>query len=168
VIWRRRWRWWGVFPVLFGVGVAWRAPLPDMLVASDAKTIAIRGADGLLYFVKKPQDKYITRDRLRRDGDRRDIEDAVGVPGMRCDGVGCVLPGRVLVAVSFRPEALAEDCMRAQVLVSAAQAPNCKGPAVMIDLEKAAEGEGWRITLSPMPKAESVQSYRGERPWMAE
>ena len=166
VIWRRGWRWWGLAPVVLGVVVAWTARPPDMLVASDARTIAIRGADGLLHFVKKPPDKYVARDWLKRDGDGRDIGSAVDVPAMRCDGLGCVLPGKVLIAVSLRPEALAEDCARAQVLVSAVQAPNCKGPAIVIDQKAAAEGEGWRITLSPAPAADSVRAYRGDRPWV--
>jgi competence protein ComEC len=137
-----------------------------MLVASDARTIAIRGADGLLHFVKKPPAKYVARDWLKRDGDGRDIGSAVGVPGMRCDGVGCVMKGKALIAVSLKPEALAEDCTRAQVLISPVEAPNCKGPIVLIDQKAAAEGEGWRITLSPTPTAESVGAYRGERPWV--
>jgi competence protein ComEC len=136
-----------------------------MLVAPDGRTVAIRGADGLLYFVKKPADKFVARDWLVRDGDGRDIADAVGVPGMRCDGVGCVLPGKLLVAVSQRPEALAEDCARARVVVSAAQAITCKGPAVVIDQDSAAVGEGWRITLSSPPTAQSVRDERGDRPW---
>jgi hypothetical protein len=52
------------------------------------------------------------------------------------------------------------------VLVSVVQAPNCKGPAVVIDQKAAADGEGWRVTLSPAPAAESVRAYRGERPWV--
>jgi competence protein ComEC len=165
VIWRKAWRWWGLLPVLAGIAVAWTAPPPDMLVAPDARTVAIRGSDGLLHFVRKPSDKYIARDWLKRDGDARDIDAATGVPGMKCDGVGCVLQGRVLIAVSFKPESLAEDCARAAVLVSAAQATNCKGPAVVIDQKSAVDGQGWRITLSPKPAAESVRTWRGDRPW---
>jgi competence protein ComEC len=108
-IWRRGWRWFGLAPMLLGAGLALWAPRPDMLVAPDARTVAIRGSDGLLHFVRKASDKYAARDWLRRDGDARDIADAVGVPGMKCDGLGCVLPGKVLAAVSLRPEALAED-----------------------------------------------------------
>jgi len=118
VIWRKRWRWWGLLPVVIGIGAAWTAPLPDMVVAGDARTVAIRGSDGLLHFVRKPADKYAARDWLRRDGNGRDIEDAVGVPGIRCDGVGCVVKGKSLIAVSIKPEALAEDCAQAQVVVS--------------------------------------------------
>ncbi len=36
----------------------------------------------------------------------------------------------------------------------------------MSDQKNAAEGEGWQITLSPAPTAESVRQYRGERPWV--
>jgi competence protein ComEC len=170
-IWRKDWRWWGLLPVLLGACVAWRAPMADMLVAADGRTVAIRGSDGLLHFVRKPTDKYAARDWLRRDGDARDIADAVGVPAMTCDGVGCVMkaPGGngPLAAVSFRPESLAEDCDRVRVLVSAADAAGCTGPFVMIDQKAAAEGQGWRITLSPSPAAESVRQHRGERPWVA-
>ena len=52
-----------------------------MLVAGDGETIAIRGDDGRLAFLRKPKDKYAARDWLRRDGDSRDIEDAVGMAG---------------------------------------------------------------------------------------
>jgi competence protein ComEC len=166
-IWRRGWRWWGMAPLLLGAVLAWRVPRPDMLVASDGVTIALRGEDGLLHFPHKPKDKFAARDWLRRDGDTRDIKDAVGLPGLRCDGVGCVVRGKFLIALSLRPEALAEDCIRAQVLVSAAAASNCQGPAVVIDQKTAAIGEGWRVTLSSPPTAVSVREQRGNRPWVA-
>jgi competence protein ComEC len=164
VIWRHGWRWLGLAPVALGAVLAWTAPLPDMLVASDAATIAIRGDDGLLHFLRKPLDKYAARDWLRRDGDGRDIADAVGLPGLQCDGQGCVVKRHVVIAASLRPEALEEDCIHAQVVVSAAQAASCKGPAVVID--QRAAGEGWRVTLSPSPTAVSVRQKRGERPWV--
>jgi len=162
-IWRRGWRWWGVAPVLLGSLWAWCAPLPDMLVAGDAVTIAIRGDDGRLAFIRKPRDTFTARDWIRRDGDMRDIKDAVGLPGLKCDGVGCVVKGKILIAASLRPEALGEDCARAQVVISAATAMACKGPAVVIDQKTA--GEGWRITLSSPPTAASVHAWRGDRPW---
>jgi competence protein ComEC len=165
-IWRKTWRWWGLAPMLAGVASAWFAPLPDMLVADDAATIAIRGPDGSLHFVNKPADKFAARDWLRRDGDERDIADAVGVAGLSCDGVGCLVTGTVKVAVSQYPEALDEDCMRANIVVSAAAAIGCKGPAVVIDQMSAQAGEGWRVTLSPTPTAISVRELRGERPWV--
>jgi competence protein ComEC len=174
-IWQKRWRWLGLAPMALGALLAWFHPRPDMLVAPDAATIAIRGDDGLLHFVRKPLDKYAARDWLRRDGDGRDIADAVGLPGLQCDGLGCVVTRKILIAASLRPliiaaglrpEALAEDCLRAKVVVSAAQAARCKGPAVVIDQRAAEQGEGWRVTLSPTPTAVSVRALRGERPWV--
>ncbi|HUE64420.1 MAG TPA: ComEC/Rec2 family competence protein, partial [Rhizomicrobium sp.] len=171
MIWRKNWRWWGLVPVLLGVCFAWRAPRADMLVAADGRTVAIWDADGLLHFVRMPSDKYAARDWLRRDSDARDIADAVCVPGMTCDGIGCVVKApkvnNLLIAVWLRPESLSEDCDRAQVLVSAADATNCKCPVVMIDQEAAKDDGGWRIGLSPTPTAQSVRQYRGDRPWVA-
>jgi competence protein ComEC len=166
-IWQRRWRWWGIAPLLLGCVWAYAAPRPAMLVAPDAQTVAIRGRDGLLHFVQKPADRFVAREWLRRDGDGRDIAEAVGDPSITCDGVGCAARGAVLVAISRKPEALAEDCVLAKVVISAVAAPGCKGPAVVIDRDLAARGQGWRVTLSPQPHAESVRMFRGERPWLA-
>jgi competence protein ComEC len=167
-VWRKAWRWWGLAPMLAGVGLATFAPLPDMLVAGDGMTVAIRGEDGLLHFVKKPADKFAARDWLKRDGDGRDITDAVGVSGLSCDGLGCVTRGPIPIAISQYPESLDEDCVRAKIVVSAAKAFICKGAAVVIDQKAAQVGEGWRVTLSPTPTAISVRELRGERPWVAD
>jgi competence protein ComEC len=166
-IWRKGWRWLGLAPMLAGVALAWFTPLPDMLVAGDAATVAIRGPDGLLHFVNKPADKFAARDWLRRDGDARDIADAVGLPGLSCDGLGCVTSGTIRIAVSQYPESLDEDCIRAQIVVSAADAIGCKGPAVVIDQKAAEEGDGWRVTFTSTPTAISVRQLRGERPWVS-
>ncbi len=165
-IWQTRWRWFGLAPIAMGIVLALLTSRPDMLVAPDGRTVAVRGGDGLLHFVTKPANRFIARAWLERDGDGRDVKDAIGDPSIVCDGVGCVVKGRVLVAVSQKPEALADDCATAKVVVSAAAAPDCKGPAVVIDRDAAASGQGWRITLSPQPHAESVRSYRGARPWV--
>ena len=74
-----------------GCAGGYAAPLPDMLVAPDAATVAMRGADGLLHFVRKPTDKYAARDWLRRDGDGRDVGRGGRHAGTACDGLGCVV-----------------------------------------------------------------------------
>ncbi len=74
---------------------------------------------------------------------------------------------KVVVAASLRPEALPDDCARAAVVVSAAVAVHCQGPAVVIDRDAAMAGQGWRVTLSNPPTAVSVRQMRGDRPWVA-
>jgi competence protein ComEC len=166
-LWQKSWRWWGLVPMLIGCVWAYAAPRPEMLVAPDAQTVAIRGEDGLLHFVRKPKDRFVAREWLRRDGDGRDVMEAIGDPSIRCDAVGCVVKNKVLVAISQKPEALSEDCAVAQVVVSAAAAPDCKGPAVVIDRDTAMTGQGWRVSLSREPYAQSVRAERGARPWVA-
>ena len=113
---------------------------------------------------RRPADTFVARDWLRRDGDGRDVSDAVGVAGEKCDGLGCVLHRGVVIAVSRRPEALEEDCMHAHILVSAVDA-DCGLPGLVIDRRAAANGEGWAISLSPL-HAQSVREWRGARPWV--
>ena len=164
-IWRTAWRWWGFGSMLVGVVLAFLAPKPDMLVAADATTIAVRGEDGLLHFLRKPKNNFVARQWLQRDGDSRAVAEAVGMPGTRCDGLGCVVNRPPMIASGLRPEALLEDCVRAVVVINAAVGP-CKGPAVFIDGKQAADGQGWSIRLSPL-SATSVRKWRGDRPWVA-
>jgi len=138
-----------------------------MLVASDAVTIAVRGDDGLLHFVRKPRNSFVAREWLKRAGDSRDLAQAIGMPGLRCDGLGCVVNRPPVIAAGVRPEALAGDCARAVVVINAAIGP-CKGPVVVIDQKMAADGQGWSITLLSPPSATSVRAWRGMRPWVAD
>jgi competence protein ComEC len=164
-IWRTGWRWWGIGPMLVGVVLAFVAPKPDMLVAPDAVTIAVRGDDGLLHFLRKPKNNFVARQWLERDGDSRAVADAIGIAGVRCDALGCVVNRSPMIAAGTRPEALLEDCVRAMVVINAAIGA-CKAPGIFIDGRMAADGQGWSIRLSPL-SATSVRERRGDRPWVA-
>ncbi len=131
-IWRRPWRWWGAAPMLLArCSPCWR-PRPELLVAGDAQTIALRGPVGLLHFLAPPKDRFIAEEWLRRDGDARMPDAAAGLPGLHCDGLGCAIFDRVMIAAARRAEALGEDCTRAAILISAVPA-SCKGPVILID-----------------------------------
>ncbi len=164
-IWRSGWRWWGAAPMLAGVILAFAAPKPDVLVAADAVTIAVRGEDGRLHFLRKPKNNFVARQWLQRDGDSRVVAQAVGMPKLRCDGLGCPVNLPPMIAAGIRPEALLEDCARAVVVINSSMGP-CNGPAVFIDGKQAADGQGWSVRLSPA-SATSVRAWRGDRPWVA-
>ena len=87
----RAWRRW-----LPASRVALAAPAPDILVARDAATVAVRGSDGLLRFVRPARDDYSAGEWLKRDGDGRDSDAAVATPeqGVRCDAYGCIAKAR--------------------------------------------------------------------------
>jgi competence protein ComEC len=162
-VWRRPVRWWGAAPMLAGVMLMVLTPRPDMLVAADAQTIALRGTDGRLHFLSPPKDRFAAAQWLRRDGDGRAVAAAVGLPGLRCGALGCTLREGVLIAVAHGPQALRQDCGRAAVLISAVTG-RCRGPAVMIDRQMAQRDGGYRISLSAL-RATSVRQSRGARPW---
>ena len=160
-IWRRSWRWWGVMPVLLGIAWALAAPAPDILVAADAQTIALRASDGRLYFPRPPKDSFAASRFLERDGDARDFHNAPGIG--RCDSQSCVVqaPDGV-IAMLFRPEAVAEDCAHAAILLSAVPVAHCAGPKIILDSKTIADGGGYAITNG---NALSVRQWRGARPW---
>jgi hypothetical protein len=69
------------------------------------------------------------------------------------------------IAIGQRSEAQADDCAKADILISAAPVFSCDGPRLVLDGRKISAADGYAITLSPL-KAQSVNADRGERPWV--
>jgi competence protein ComEC len=172
-LWRRRWRWFGLIPLLVGLAVAYWTPQPDILVGRDGATVALRVPDGSLKLLTQARDTYSADEWLRRDGDTRISEDAVAHPsdGVICDALGCVAKahGGMRVAEVFRPEALAEDCADADVVISKAPVRStCAGPTLVIDPAASVRSSGFAIWLGPSIRWQSVEEFRGHRPWSAQ
>jgi competence protein ComEC len=168
-IWKRNWRWLGLAPVTFGAAVAFDASAPDVLVARDAHTVAIRHSDGHLYFLGRPRDGYSANEWLKRDGDERTSDDAIGssVQSVRCDGLGCRarVGTKVLVASVWREEALEEDCIYSDIVVAAVTIETpCTHPRLVLDATRINDAGGLAVWLAPF-KIETVQGERGDRPW---
>lgn len=170
-LWRTRWRWFGVAGVLGGLALAFTNTPPDLYIARDGLTVAIRGNDGALRLLRKPADKYSAEEWLKRDGDDRDIANIIAAPGdgVRCDAEGCVArrkDGQV-IASALRPTALMEDCTTASMVVSASPARGlCVGPKTVIDRFDVARNGAYAIWfVNGQPKIETVRDVRGARPW---
>jgi competence protein ComEC len=128
--------------------------------------------DGKLALVRPATDDFAATNWLRRDGDSRLPEDAIGTPaqGVRCDAYGCIAKARggTLIAVPSRVDALDEDCARAAIVVSAVPARRfCDGPALVIDRIDVARNGPYAIWLGPPLRIETVEGERGHRPWSA-
>jgi competence protein ComEC len=112
---------------LFALAVLWaaRTPQPDVLIATDGMTIAVRGANGTLAIVRTGSDSFAARQWLAADGDAREPADKSLGEGIRCDAAGCIgrLADGKLVALARTVEAFDEDCRRAAVVASAREAP---------------------------------------------
>ena len=172
-LWRRSWRWFGIAPMLLGIAVAYATTPPDLLVARDGITAAIRAPDGTLKLFRKAKDNYSAAEWLKRDGDARDIADAIATPadGVHCDALGCIArtASGLLIADVARIDALAEDCASAAIVVSAVPTRRkCSGPKLVIDRFDVARNNGYAVWLGPSLRVETVEQDRGTRPWSAQ
>ncbi len=170
VIWRSAWRWLGLAPAIAGIALIFFARPPDLLVARDGLTIAIRASDGRLHFVGHIADEYSATEWLKRDGDTRLARDADGgaANGVRCDALGCVvrMPGGMHIAVVRRADALREDCTNAEVVVSAVPTRGmCKAPRLLIDRIDVARNGAYAVWFGRSITFKTVQELRGLRPW---
>jgi competence protein ComEC len=118
-------RWSGCLFVALAVAAALRTPLPDVLVAADGRSFAMRGANGKLALHRAGSDAFAMREWLAADADGRDVTDRGLGQGIACDPTGCIgkLADGRLVAYDVAPEAVEEDCRRAAIVVTAKDAP---------------------------------------------
>jgi competence protein ComEC len=160
-------RWSGALLVAFAIVWAWRTPVPDVLVAADGRTFAMRGADGRLAVHHTGGDTFATREWLAADADGRDVRDAGLGSGITCDPSACVgkLADGRFVSYVLAPDAFEEDCRRA-VLVIATRTPPPDCAAMVIDrivwrsrgaLALRRAGDGFVV--------ESARPANGDRPW---
>jgi competence protein ComEC len=163
-LWQRGWRWFGLVSIAIGLAFSQMAAPPDILATQDLKTVAVRLDNGKLALTGAPDDKYAAMSWLRRAGDGRAPQDAVGGPGLRCDGLGCIVHLRdQLVAIDARAEALAEDCANAEVVVTPVRAKSfCRGPQLVLDRNNGGSNAIW---LGPPLRSENAEHMRGYRPW---
>ena len=83
-------RWSGAAFVVLALVLAARTPVPDVLVAADGRTFAVRGANGKLAFHRTGSDTFATREWLASDADGRDVNDKGLGDGFACDPLGCI------------------------------------------------------------------------------
>jgi competence protein ComEC len=118
-------RWTGAMLMALAVIMAARTPLPDVLVADDGRTFAVRGVDGRLSVHHTGGDTFATREWLAADADGRDVHDRTLGDDISCDPSGCV--GRLgdgsLVAYTLAPDAFEDDCRNAALIVALLDPP---------------------------------------------
>jgi competence protein ComEC len=160
-------RWGGAAVLVLSVVWAVAVPQPDVLISGDGRNVGVRGRDGRLHLVKTGKDTFLFSEWLAADADGRRPGDATLADGVSCDDEGCVvqMADGGLVALSLKPEALAEDCERAALLVTARPVPSgCA--ATVIDLVRL-RGQGataLRRTSSGFV-VEAVTPHGVNRPW---
>ena len=180
-LWRSRWRFLGIAVIGGGMAMAGLDRRPDILVDGEAKVMAVRGADGELWISTRQRGRFVSDVWLssdvwlRRDGQAEAPtwpRDGEGTPGsgLRCDTLGCIQRrGESTIAFVLDPRAFAEDCSRADLVVSAVPAWDlCPGPETVVDRFDLWRSGGHAIWLAADGVVvENVAESRGKRPWAA-
>lgn len=146
-LWQERWRLAGVVPMALAVPLLFLTSLPDVLVAADGASAAVRGGDGRYRILGKGDD-FVVGTWLRAVADAREPNDPTLKEGVRCDLLGCTaeLAGGGIVAVSHSVSALPDDCLRAILVVSPyVAAASCGERAMVVD--RKVTGTGGAVAL---------------------
>ncbi|MEN3950621.1 ComEC/Rec2 family competence protein [Iodidimonas sp. SYSU 1G8] len=167
LLWTRSWRWLGLLPIACGVLAILVSRGPEMLVDEKGKMVAIRGADGRMAVIGGGRNSFARETWLRRDAQKD--EETQKPEGLSCDSLGCVYrtPGHDVIALVQQGDALAEDCARADILISAVPTFwRCRGPAVVIDRFDLWRGGAHAIWFDDgVYRVQSVAAEQGTRPW---
>jgi competence protein ComEC len=121
---------------VLAAGVVWAAltPAQDVFVATNGGSVAVRGEDGRLRAMRTGGDTFALREWLAADADARVPTDRTLTDGVSCDPSRCVtkdVQGR-LVMLARQPQALAEGCATAALIVTLRPLPaGCQ--AMVID-----------------------------------
>ena len=146
--------------------LALHTPKPDIFIDAEAHTVAVRGADDKLTILDARQGRISAETWLAADGDTRKSRDVLD-SGFRCDSAGCIarLYDGSIVAVATRPEAFADDCESAGIVVSSFDVPRlCKSPGIDRSMMETTGAVSLRRTNGEW-EVKTVRSPNSDRPW---
>ncbi len=173
---RTRWRLLGLIPVVCGLAAVGFAETPDLLISGDAKLVAAKDASGRYWLSSSRAARLTAQTWLRRNGQIESSSfrtgDKAPAETFSCDPLGCLYrrAGRQ-VAIAFSAEALAEDCSRAELVLSAVPIRGrCTPSAATIDFFDLWRKGAHAVWLEPDGtfRIENVAAGLGDRPWVLE
>lgn len=160
-------RWSGAFVLMAATVWGLSVRQPDILIAGDGQSVAVRGRDGQLHLMRTNKDNFLIKEWLAADADPRDAASASLSNGVSCDESGCVTPlsdGR-MIAQALRIDALNDDCSRAALVVTSRPAPPDCG-AMVVDRPRLARQGALALTQRGDGFAIAAVKARGaNRPW---
>ena len=160
-------RWTGAVLIALAAILALTTAQPDVLVAADGGTVAVRGKDGRLRLMRTGKDAFLSREWLAAAADGRKVTDTSLSEGVSCDEIGCVVQAAdgSTIALTLKPEAFADDCSRAAIIVTVRQPPSdCA--AMVLDQEMLRRRGTLALHRTADGFAISANRPRGvDRPW---
>ena len=133
-LWATPLRWAGGIFVFLGILLGFSGVRPDIIVARDGLSMAVRGADGRLSVAGQGASAFVVTQWLQADGDLRAVTDPSIRTGPLCNSSGCVarLPDGRPVTLTLRASDFRDDCAFASVMITPLHSQgSCK--ALVID-----------------------------------
>jgi competence protein ComEC len=160
-------RWSGAIMLMLATAWAVSATRPDILISGDGRSVAVRGRDGRLHLMRMAKDVFLVKEWLAADADPRSATDPSLTDGVSCDETGCVvaMADGAFVAQALRPEALADDCVRAVLIVTTRQAPHPCAAAVIDQARLHPQGALALTRKANEFSVDAVKSKGLDRPW---
>lgn len=172
-LWRERWRYIGMVPVVIGL-LLWRvASGPDIWIDRDAALFGVRTSDGRLALVSS-RPAYTAEQWLRHEGDPRSPGEAAKSDAISCDSLGCLYreSGRTLIAFPVTLDAVVEDCERADVIIARIPVPgrirrDCSAE-ILLDYFYFWRNGATALTFEAdgAVTLRTAREARGNRPWV--
>jgi competence protein ComEC len=144
---------------------------PDLLVDARGQILGVQLDDGGLAISPWRRDGWTTEQWLRSAGQSQPaawpVEGARATHGLGCDALGCVLVRNGHeIAFARAPEALEEDCRRADLVISYPRVEHCPNGTPLIGPQTLRDAGGLALWVNRSGiETLSVREVRGDRPW---
>jgi len=136
-IWRTRWRWLGIVPLCAGIAFGHLTPAPIAFISHDGSSIGVVNNSGTLVMIKGRRDSFAADIWSRRLGlNPTETITYRSTSDPSCDSLGCVMrvADNDMLAISFHPASLRDDCRVATVLIALYPIKGrCREPAHIVD-----------------------------------
>ncbi|HEX7874765.1 MAG TPA: ComEC/Rec2 family competence protein [Sphingobium sp.] len=176
MLWRTRWRWAGLPVALVGMAGYALAPVPDVLVSSDGRHVAVRtDHDGMLLLRDRAGD-YMRDQMAEQGGFAGELGALADWRGARCSEDFCAVDmdvsgrrHRILMTrsrLSVPWQALVQSCAAADIVIADRRLPDgCRPRWLKLDRAELARAGGAAIMLGSGQVRRS-RSPRDEHPWV--
>jgi competence protein ComEC len=168
ILWRKRVRWYGLAMVAIGLSGWATHDFPDLLISKDGKQIAGR-IDGELRMLQGRAESFIPQQWANGSGvELLPVQKKNTHDHWRCDTLGCVHRYRdMIIAMPKEHEAMAKDCVKAQIIIAPFYIDEGCASATIIDrADLMQKGSHW-LWLGNDIRMQSTAELQGNRPWNA-
>ncbi len=176
LLWRTRWRRWGLAP--FAIGALWAlaTPAPDLIITGDGQHLALRTPDGGVALLRGRAGDYIRDLLTEASGTEAELKEIDSLDSADCNRDSCIAeigkdgrPWRLLATRSrhfIDIRRLNRACAAADIVVSERRLPRtCRPRWLKADRALLKRTGGLAITLGDEPQVSTVADRVGQHPW---